>query len=302
LHLDEIKELENLHKLKLEISLTRFIKFETFLKAFEKCPLTHLILLIQVESQEQLSPLADLLKEFKSLQYLKLKINCKDPFNNLEMLQDIFREIDHLSLLKELSISFTSNAQEYQPLLDQDKIFTKIFTKAVPLESFKIELQAFSLSHQGFLELIKSLDLLKATLNKVRIDVGKVKLDGIDLKIVLDFLSGLKNIRCLRLESLNIPENQFFKDLTDILCQMKYLRTLTLGQIQEEVQEETVLLMLKRILQKNGLRKFDFEASYKFKGVPDKTFLAEVKKRNPSLLKTPNISIIAPVYNNNSWK
>jgi len=300
--LHQKRDLNYLQKLKLDLNLTDSFEFEEISKTFEKCPLKHLTLLLQVESQKQLYSLPDFLKGFKCLQYLKLKIHCKAAFDNMKMLQGLFREIDLLPLLKKLSISLTSNAKEEDQLLqEQDQIFTKIFTKTVPLVSFKIELRAISLSHQGFLNLIKSLDPLKTTLNKLRIDVGRVDLDAAEFEMVSDFLKELKNIRCLRFESLNIPDKQFFQDLTHVISQMKYLRTLTIGQIQEKVPEEAIISIVKNILEKNGLRKFDCSVSHKFEDILGKILLAEVKKRNPSLIKTPKIPIFASVYDNNKW-
>ena len=302
--LAEMKALNQLKRLKLNLQVPESSNFVNILESFLECKLlSHFALIVHIESEKQLLPISNFLSKCKShnLFSLKLRVTCENPFRNSEGIQDIFQQIDNLPQLKNLSLSITSSLTDEQNLLREPKsIFTKIFNKPIRLESFKIQLGSFSLSHQGLMRLIKPLQPLASTLTKLKIDIGVYSPALNEWKTILEFLKSLHNIRSLCLKSVKIRMKSFLKDLTKAAYTMPNLRSLVIGEVQEKVTESFFIETVKEILQKNGLEKFDCQISAKFqqlffvtRGEFEEISLPEIRKSNPSIRELPRIAIFA---------
>jgi len=294
-----MKNLKSLTQLKLSPlhgdSENPLIIFEYF----HDCPIQDLALIVTIKSSKELDPLISLLNKLPHLESLKLKIHCRASLLDGPEVKEILQIIDNLAPLKNLFISLTDNLEkkkhDFPPM---NSIFSKIFTKAIPLESFRIELKPINSTSQDFLDLIESLRPLTPTLKKLRIDIGEYRPNKDEFETVLSFIRSLESIRSLRLGTLSIPVKQFFIDLVRIVHQMPYLRTLAVGEVKGVIKKPKFMDIVEEILQKRGLKTFDCKVSEDFQKVLETRHkrspeinLVEVRKKNPSLVKLPNIRI-----------
>jgi len=292
--------LTKLTQLKLQLNCSKFNSFYSTFKAFKGCPLKHLTLIAIVESEEQLGSFAKFIKIFESLKCLKLILICQNVFAHSENTQEILRQIDNLSLLETLSVSIISQENKNNPKYPELPLtFNKIFTKSVPLKVFKIQVEPLNkMPKQDFFQLINGLAPHASTLIKLRVNVGQYKPDKSEFQTVLDFIQSLKNIRSLELDCLAVPLRKFFSDIADIIYQMPDLRNLILGEVKGTVTKQSFVEIVKRILKKRGLKKFDCHTSHEFyyslASVDSKIDLAEIQKINPSINQTPPRSL--PIF------
>jgi len=293
--------LTQLTQLKLQLNCTKFNSFYSTFKAFKGCPLKRLTLIAAVESEEQLGSLAKFLKIFETLQCLKLRVVCQNIFAHYENTQEILRQIDNLPLLENLSVSITSKDNPNNPKYPElPLIFNKIFTKKTPLKSFKIEVYPLNkMSKQDFFQLLNALAPHASTLIKLRIDIGQYKPDKSEFQTVLDFVQCLRNIRSLKLDCLVVPLRKFFSDIVDTIYQIPHLRNLILGEVKGTVTKQSFVEIVKRILEKRGLKEFNCHTSHEFYcslvSAEPKVNLNEIHKINPSVYQTPPRSL--PIFN-----
>jgi len=304
--LEKMKTLNRLNQLKLNLQLSKSDNLENILKPFNDCPISHLGLKISIASEDQLPPIAHLIKKLnKNLVKLKLKVTGQNSFTSVKATEEILRQVDNLLLLKILSVSIFGKPIKNHSFPEVDPILNKIFTKPIPLESFRIRLQpfGFSISKQGFPSLLQKLETLTPSLKKLAIDVGEYRPEKNDFQTILNFLKSVKNIRSLHLQSLSIPIRVIFVEFTDLIYEMPSLQSLALGEIKGNVTKAAFLNLVELILKKRGLKKFDCQVSSTFraslkkkqKACPDLD-LNEIQKINPYLIKTPSLPIF--IYNN----
>ena len=297
-----MKTLKNLSQLSLDFQGGEANNLEDILQAFGDCTLSHLTLLTQVEFEEQLFAIYEFLQKFRNLESLKLLIKCRKYFDNsFGNIQEILNHIDNLEFLKNLSVSISLQSQKNHEYPELDSIFTNILRKAIPLDTFQVQIKPFRVSHQGFLGLLQSLRPLAHTLQKLRIDVGEHnKVNKNEFKTVLVLVKSLKNIRSLQLDSLTISLKQSFVDFANIiLTTMPYLRTLVLGEVHGTVTKPIFMKVVEAIMKKKGLRRFDCHVSNNFCQILEnrdetcpKLKLIEIQKVNPSFRKCPFLPII----------
>jgi len=288
-----IKTLNHLTCLKLGLHCTETNHFETLFEAFSEHSLIHLALKPHVNSEAQLVSIAAFLKKHQGLKSLNLKVKCDRIFASLENVENILQEIDNLTFLKRLSVSIVSKTPEDHSYPELYPIFNKIYTKSIPLESFKIKLKPLGISNENFLALIGSVKPLAPTLKKLKLHVGQYTPDKSEFQTILDFLKTLKNIQSLQINSFTIPLRQFFRDFAEIILEeMPYIRTLILGEVKGTVTKPALFEIVKKLLQKRGIEEFDCGVSDNFrsslakvqKGCPKLNF-EQIKNLNPSIIK-----------------
>ena len=298
--LQGIKALNQVKQLKINLAFNELNDFGPLLGAFSDLSLSHLSLTAQIKSEELLVPISTFLENFKNLEHLKLQVTNEQSFTSRNRIQETLGIIDNLSLLKTLSVSIVARSQENQLPIEFHPVMAKIFTKPIPLESFKIELRSVSLFHQEFLQLFKSLQLLASNLKKLQIDIGNYNPTKSEEQTVLDFIKSLKTSRTLRLESLSLPNDKFFIGIVDVLNHLPFLESVAFGEVKEDVTPELFVANVEQILSKRGLQGFECHSSSGFKDKLKQNSadldLQKILKKNPSLKTTPQI----PIYNKNT--
>jgi len=240
--------------------------------------------------------LTPFLKKLSNLESLKLKIASYGiDFDDFEI-KEILQVIDNLPMLKKLSFADKIERKKHN-YPHFHSIFSTIFTKPIPLESFKIQIKSIDNASQDFFYMIDSLKPLAPTLKKLRLGLGKHRPRKGEFETVLSFIRSLENIRSLRLSSFSIPTKQSFIELAQIVEKMPYLRALEVGDVNAAVTKPRFMEIVEVILKKRGLEKFDCKVSEDFQQVLEtkkkspKINLAEVRKKNCWLVKLPKIRI-----------
>jgi len=289
-----IKAFQHLKNLKVQLGSMTTKNLREILQRLAQCSLTELNLKLGIKEESQLLPIAKLIEKQSNLQSLKLQINCEKRFTALEYIKISFKAIDDLLHLVNLSISITSRLKKGFLFSELHPAFTKVFAKQIPLESFRLHIEHLSISNQEFLDIFQSLEPAAPTLKKLTIDIGKTKLKKAERQGLLDLLQNLQNIRSLKLKSLVLSSELLLNDFTEIICSLSSLRSLTLKEISAKVQKQIFVDLLKEILQKPGLEKFECSVSYNLGPLLQQSFqLATVKnirKRNPSLVQVSNLA------------
>ena len=292
--LSSVKPLQHLSRLKLQSPSMPTHNLKDILRNFNDSPLKHLELLFNIRDEDQFVPIARLLERQRDLQTLKLCIDCEKRFNNLEEIKIVFNLIDALLHLRNLSISIASKTRKGLLFSELYPAFTNIFTKSIPLESFQLYIEHLSISNQEFLDLFKALEPRASILKKLRIDVGDCEPDQTDSRIITNFVRNLQNIRSLKLNGLIISSKVFLEELTQNICSIRCLRSLTLREISAKIPKSTSIGHIKRILQKGSLEKFHCKIPA-LRNSFDNASLEKIRRINPSLVEVPDI----PDFNDN---
>ena len=296
-----LKTLTNLTHLKLLPACYTTFQFAKILDVFYDLPLLDLTLVASIYSEEDLVPINNFLKKFHSLESLKLKVQSLLPFSNrMQRVTELFRVIDDMVFMKNLCVSLNATPQKNAADFSYFHLpLAHIFTKPISLESFRVEIKPLRSGSQGFWGLLNTLKLLAPGLKKLRIDIGEYIPKSQEYETILGFIGSLKNVRSLRLESLAIPEWQFFMDFAQVLSGHIYLRTLTLGE-GKKMSKLTFVNIVEEILKKRGLKTFRCQASedlekallVKLKRNVE-IDLGRVRRRNIELVSFPALPIFS---------
>jgi len=288
--LPKIKAFQHLKNLKVHFSSMKTDKFIDLFHNLAQCSLIGLDLKFGIQEGAQLRQVTQLLERQRKLQSLKLQINCEKRFSDLGYYRIVFKAIDELLHLRNLSISITPKRKKsFFSFSALHPVFTKIFTKPIPLESFKLHIEYFSITNQEFLDILKSLQPAAPTLKKLRIDIGTTKLKKKEMQGLSDFLESLQNIHSLELKSLVLSSEFLLKNFTDLVCNFPSLRSLALKEINAESQKQIFAESIQEIFQKRGLEKFHSSISENLGHLLEQslqpTTIKILRKINPSLVE-----------------
>jgi len=145
----------------------------------------------------------------------------------------------------------------------------------------------------------------KASLQKLKIDLGYYYPDKDHEKAISTFLNGLLKIRVLEFPKLDISEKKFLSDISKAVQKMKYLEVLRVRMIQETVTKPGFFRGVVSILKKRGLRRFHYEVEEFFMETlkakstnARKIILGQLRRINPSLELAP---CRATLFDHNSF-
>ena len=290
------KEMKTLKKLKKVVLISAFTPLkdcEEFLEVIKDCPIRILKIWTLVKSDEEIDKITNLLANFKDLETLDIYITHEGMVKRPETIERLFKNIDELYLLKRFQIDLHSrenNQAKKKTYLSYKLILNKIFTKKVPLEAFYVGCNQYSISNQDFMDLLDLLKPLSSSLTKLGISLGEIKSNKIDLEAALETIQGLNNLRSLKLWSLSLASAKCFMGFIETIYTLKYLRSLTIGEVKGTVSKPKYVDGVERILTKRGLQAFMCEISSAFKeslnkkskACPDIN-LTEIRKKNPWL-------------------
>jgi len=298
---------------KVRFSLHQEMNLLPILKSLEGSPLEDFELSVDMYCDERIPFLKDFLSRKKDLKNLSLQIIKGRLFESFEEVRDLLKTIDDLPQLSSLSFEAKSSLEDEtvkaNTLPEIDFPFEKLFSplRSIPLKKFRISLNQHGLSESGFMKLLASLKGVSPNLEELQIDVGEYKpKENTRTEVIIEFIKSLKNIRCLKLDSLDISQKQFFFELIEAIYGLKFLRDFSLGEFSEDVTSLSFIDGLRRILLKNGLEKFRCEMSEGLqkmlveKDCP-RIDRDEIRKKNPSHEKGPFQKLFINYSDEASW-
>jgi len=225
------KTLENFHRF-THLSLTLSFSDDLFIWSF---------LLLGLKNQSE-------------LQYLKLRIESSNSFQNESSLQVLCQQISKMDKLQHLKLSFEANH-----FASDISNFFVVLDPIFKLKTFSFECNQLSPGDVYF-SLIKMLEGSKGSLEKL-----KVKLTGKsgsyyypqkeEHGAVISFFNGLVNMRKLQISDFGISDKIFLKDFTEVILQSEHLRVLRIGMIKNP----SFSLAVELILKKKGLERFHYQ-------------------------------------------
>ena len=147
------------------------------------------------------------------------------------------------------------------------------------------------MENQEFLDFLKSLQPIAPNLNKLSINIGKIRLNNKEGGDLLDSLKNIKNIRSLKLHGLILSSKLFFANFIGSISRLLLLRSLTFNEISGKIPQGMLADSLKRLLQKRGLQKLCCDISQDLQPLLQESFqptsIKGIRRRNPSLIKAP---------------
>jgi len=310
--LSKLKLLKDLKLLdvKFDSKARGFYGFFEMIQCFN---LVNLRLSFMIDNDDELLQLKRCLSHLKQLESLRLEIGYNGLLRNNGSTIFLLREIDELLFLRNLSFSLRSWSlsipqEDYLPEIQP--IFKKLFEKAIALETFHFEVNQFKVSEPAYLNLLKSLPC--SNLRRLGIILGKLSLRHDHQEEVLKFLERLENIRVVNLKGLEISDKKCFIGLIDVIMKFQNLRKLHLGEIQKNISPEDLVLGLKEILQKCGLRKFNCSLALELQAAlrqENKDYLLEwstsefkeIHRKNPQLTSLPGFIDTEYFYYISQW-
>ena len=254
--LSKLKTLSNISLLHVKFDSNSRGSIKEFLEIIQQglTGLTNLNLGFAMENDEELLCLRKCINHLKRLETLRIEI-----FSMGKCLQNngstlfLLREIDELPLVKNLYFTLkhwnlSINKEDY--LSEIQPIFKKLFEKPIALETFHFEVNQFKASELGYTNLFKSLQRTAGNLKKLVIMLGKFDSPASKngQEELLEFIRMLKNIRVLKLKGFDINDKKFYLELVSRTLELKYLRTLNLGELKGNIPGEDLVLGLKAIL------------------------------------------------------
>ena len=311
---ETIKSLTKLQKIKLQLHLRNQKNNLQILNSLRECPLKSLNLKVDMNSCEEVSLISDLLEnKKKDIRVLKLHLSFQETFDdNPSEISRLVQAIDNLESLTSLYLSaeFTfdffgkleSSEMDEPSTNEEDDLlfqFPKLFSKSIPIRKFRISFNQPNISKAGFFALIENLKKISHNLEKLEIDVpGYQPQDQSEADFIVEFLRSLRNIRSLKLLSIDIQLLKFYLGLIETIKTLKLLKTLYLGEISGEIAKPIFFAGVKQILSKYGLRTFDCSVvlndESEFSDLPEGSYrinLVEVLKKNPFLTHYPTTFI-----------
>jgi len=288
---ESIKLLKNLKKIKFEICSIEHENNLKVLQSLENCPLRSVNLKVFLRSYEEIMLIADFLNKKKDIESLRLELLTPGELEgSAENMKNLVRAIDNLENLSSFSLSVKPHTifeDKVELLSEADLLFPILLSKKIPMKKFKISLNQPRISKEGFLGLLGLLRNSSSTLERLGIDVGEYQpQDSTEIMAIVEFVKGLKNIRALKLKSLNVCLRQLLADLTEALYALKFLRRFKLGDLAGDINGIAFTSGVKMILMKHGLQKFDCERSSDHISAMHMD-LSEIRKVNPSFIKGP---------------
>jgi len=256
---EALRGLVHLEKVKLTWPLLKHNVNLEILQSLKDCPLKNLSLRAVIKSDEDVALITNFLKKRKSLESLKLYITKRTLFESSRYLEELVGVIDNLPQLFSLSLSFqtTESIPKKKILPEMNLSFKSLFSKTVLLRKFRISLNQHSFSKEGFMSLVASCNQISLTLEKLQIDVGVYKPKGTpEVDFILDFMRNLKNIRSLKLLSLDVTTKQFFSEMLEAVETLKFLKTFCIGEVSGKITKVVFLEGVEKILLKKGVENF----------------------------------------------
>ena len=288
-----IARLKNLKVLGLEYRITAEDFERSLVDALKDKSLTHLSLSVSIDKQEYPSGIDSLLQGQKGLECLKLNLTSQHAFDKtcITSLLVMFPEMKCLRVLSLVLYSHSSSSEkwisEFQPTI------TNVLPRLGLLEEFSVRSNILD-GDEYLLCILDSLKKLVSSLKRIKVDIGPYSSTKDDHADLIDFFRSMKFIQRLELPVLNISANSLLKKIINCLYDMKYVRVLTLGEINGSKKNPSVFVeSMERILLKVGLESFSCEIDRSFRESlndldrDDKVDLTHVQKSNPSLEKYP---------------
>ena len=284
--LDNIKLLTNLKMLNLECHLKPNHQ-KKLIESIRDKPLTHLSLAICPYNVE------NLLKSFKELQFLKLKIHSKLMITK-DYFEDTFATLSQFHSLQTLYLEFYSERNASTKWVSKSQpTLQNVFSGLPLLEKFSLELDKID-GTDYFLWLIDSLKILGATLRTIRIDIGECNLSKDYYANLADFFKSIEKIECLELPTLTTPAKTLLRKIVGYVDGLKRLRVFELGTIIKIRNSYEFLESLEEIMMKAGLESFYFRVTEEFKDLYSSCTnneptidINDIRKWNPSLEEYP---------------
>ena len=204
-------------------------------------------------------------------------------------LWNLLREVDNLQDLRYLDLNI--GTQESKPMIPQEEfrpVLQKIFTKAIPLEVFGLQLNRVKISNKAFVDLLEALHPIAGNLRKLKLGIGELDLEKEEILRALEFIGRLDQVRSLKLKMLKIESKRLFMEFIEKVLAFRYLRSLDMGSIGKGVSMMGYIRGIEKMLEKRGIVKClcgvtvelkrELEQGVKEKEVVD---LELVKMKNP---------------------
>jgi len=294
---EAIKSLTRLKKVKLMFSFDANNNNIKLLESFGDFRLTNLDLSVNhIASIEDFTVITEFLKKQVDLETLKLEIMTEGLFKESDQMNGLVKTINSLCRLTSLNLCaesdpFTRQREKAQILSGNNLIFSKLFSKDVPLKEFRLLLGQPSVSKEEFMSLLEALKNCAPFLEKLEIDIGSYEpKDKLEFSMILVFIRSLKNVRSLKLDTLNIFNTEFFSQLIEEIYGLKCLRTLRIGDISGDITRQELVNGVEKLLSKKGLRKCFYYSTLHWSDTDGQLFndftrinIIDLQRKNPYL-------------------
>jgi len=313
-----LKKLDKLKKVKLRIISGKDDTLKAILESFEECSLEEFHLDVKMTAKSDQEKDTSVIKDFinrkkNSMKVLKIDIKYSNQFKSFEDIAELLKAIDNIPEL--LSLSFlakitTQDVVKTEIPVEIGSLFENLFSRASGLKKFTIVFNQFTFPKNGFFKLVGSLQSPPPILGGPQIDIGGgYQFQGSsEPNLMINWIRNLKNIRSLKLLSLDIRRESFFIELVEAIEALKYLRAFRIGQVFKEVTIPSFASGVERILQKPGLGQSpfgldaDFRGSFRGEPVPNCAVnLEEILKKNVHLQAVAHLPIYTYSNGNSLW-
>ena len=235
--------------------------------------LTHFKISAFVTNSQELRQITQSIQNMATLEYLNIGINNRTQINAGYELQIMCQHINNFHSLRYLRL-FVNDVSRGYVLPSIVPHLRQTLTKAVPLESLNISCNQLNPT-QTLADLADLFQGSTASLHTLELYFGIYSPGKQAQETIIHLLQSLHNLRVFSLRGHVINSKSYFEKITNAIHQLKDLRELTFGKMEEETVNPSVL---QDLLSKRGLNSFVCK-------VPE-TFIYELKsinKKNPFL-------------------